>query len=204
MQQPETSKNCPICRAPIDGKPKDKKKEEPAPEAQNRVSDEDRRSQRLIRHNFTLKKMRVEFCERIINIALNSEAFHAEDRRTTETIIETNLDQIILYGINKEKNELVLERHTGFPDINDQQLRDLGNEIKEALRSSKNHEADFCFPSVYSAGGTTRSSEVKEVRKLKMDMLVQLYRIYRSRKHLNFTATRSYFSMSKDNFGLFT
>lgn len=207
MQQPSISKNCPVCRQSFDKEDEKKDKKNQNPKAK-KTSDEDRRMERLMKHMNTLQELKLRFLESIYSEAMKElDVIEPLKVVVIKQIIQRNFKNLITPGHSN------LEMHKnaqGGIAVLDDELIFLGeymvNRVKVVLQDllfscqTKNNQRNnticctghgFSIPDI---SGTSNSSN-QLLKSLKMEYLVQLIRVYRSKKHLDFTSTRSYLEM---------
>lgn len=189
MQQPETSKKCPVCRKLIDV---DQKKEKQETERRIYLSEEDRRTQRLVRHLGTYKLMKIEFVTMLVGFLKQRNQLRFNFEELTR-LVQENFDNIVLMNLseNDEAVIVLLDELSKFEQVD---LDYLGLEIRDILVDEKNFENNFSTPVIKGKGVEGENDAlVRNLRRKKIDILTHLNRIYRSRKHLNCTAARNYF-----------
>lgn len=186
MQQPETSKKCPVCRKSID--PNDKENEgNMNPHA---LTDEERRVERLRRHLVTLKSMKIKYISSLVGLL--KEKFRDIGIDDLTSILNENFENFVLLSFSENEDKklsLTVDRKS---KIGQEKLDRLSQEVVNILVNSKNFEANFSIPKVKEKNENYDFLKEK-LFKEKLDILTHLNRIYRARKHLDATAARNYF-----------
>jgi len=199
MQQPTTSKNCPVCRSSIVKTDEDGDKT-----TTEKMTDEDRRTERLKLHLKNLKNKKISFLQKLTS-GVENEWFNEKNIEidTINQLLEENFENIIFFGKPKkfildekipleESKSVILIDKDG--KIDHESLKSLGDFLAGIL-TQKNFGSNFQFCSPEVLRGEAEQSVGLDIVKMKMDLMIHLYRVYRARKHLDFTATRCYYKV---------
>lgn len=217
MQQPEISKNCPVCRQSIETtkKQQDQRAAE-IQQANANSTDEDRRTDRLLKHMTTLYQMKEKFISELQKqILKDSQSFQIEDFEMIKTILSRNFRSLVVsfkednsilndLDFGEEENSISSSLESSVLKLSQNEIDSLGmGKIKElemliaSILFSEPEKVTHSQNQLNSIGmgfsiPSMNSQTIPYLKHLKMEIMGQLFRVYRSRKHLDFTSTRSY------------